>query len=326
MPKRTLPRRLALASIESRQKAVVNWKTVVAQPCELGESPFWQPDEQRLYWVDIAARQVCRSRVAMGGVERWAMPSEPGCIAPARSGGLVIALRDGIYRARQWGGPLQRLVAAAHDPATTRFNDGKADPLGRFWSGTIYEPRDACKARLYSLEGGPSGAPVLQEMAGEATVANGLAWSPDASTLYWADTSTHTVRAWDWDAGRNLMSRERVFRQWPAKPAGWQPGMPGYGGRPDGAAVDVAGNYYVAMFEGGRLLKLSPGGELLADIAVPALCPTMPCFGGADLKTLYLTTARHKRSAEELQTWPDSGCVFSMRVDVPGLPVNFFQD
>jgi len=254
------------------------------------------------------------------------MASEPGCIAPARSGGLVIALRDGIYRARQWGGPLQPLVAAAHDPATTRFNDGKADPLGRFWAGTIYEPRDARKARLYSLEGRNGGALVLEDKAGEATVGNGLAWSPDAATLYWTDTSAHTIRAWDWDAGRNLMSRERVFRRWPGKPAGWQPGMPGYSGRPDGAAVDVEGNYYVAMFEGGRLLKLSPAGELLADIAVPALCPTMPCFGGADLKTLYLTTARHNRSAEELQTWPESGCLFSLSVDTPGLPVNFYAD
>ena len=121
------------------------------------------------------------------------------------------------------------------------------------------------------------------------------------------------------------MSRERVFMQWPAKPEGWQPGMGGYGGRPDGSAVDVQGNYYVAMHEGARL-KLSPAGELLADIAVPAQCPTMPCFGGADLKTLYLTTARHQRPAAELHRYPDSRCVFRMRVEVPGLPVNFFQD
>ena len=127
----------------------------------------------------------------------------------------------------------------------------------------------------------------------------------------------------------SAMTRERIFKQWAGKPDGWQsglPGMPVYGGRPDGAAVDVQGNYYVAMFEGGRVLKLSPAGEVLADIPVPALCPTMPCFGGNDLKTLYLTTACHGRSAAELKTWPGSGCVFSMQVEVPGLPVNFFLD
>ena len=308
----------------------MTWQTVVTQPSELGESPFWHPGEQMLYWVDISARQIHRANVFMDSVESWAMPSEPGCIAPAKTqgqaSGLVIALRDGIYRALQWRGALQQLVPAEHDPATTRFNDGKADPLGRFWAGTIYEPRDAARAQLFSLDCRAGRAPALELKAGEATTANGLAWSPDTGTLYWADTSSHTIRAWDWDGLGNAMTGERVFHQWPHKPEGWQPGMSGYAGRPDGAAVDVQGNYYAAMYEGGRLVKLSPSGKVLEEIAVPAQCPTMPCFGGADLKTLYLTTARQKRSARELQIYPDSGCVFSMRVDVPGLPVNFFQD
>ena len=309
----------------------MTWHTACDLACELGESPFWHPDEQRLYWVDIEARQIHRTDGQSGRVESWAMPSEPGCIAPARTdgvcSGLVIALRDGIYRARQWGGALELLIAARHNPATTRFNDGKADPLGRFWAGTMYEPRNAALAQLFSLDGRISSAvPALQVKAGHATIANGLAWSPDAAILYWADTPSHAVRAWDWNAQANTLSHERIFSKWPAKPAGWQPGMDGYGGRPDGAAVDVQGNYYIAMYEGARLLKLSPAGALLANIAVLAQCPTMPCFGGADLKTLYLTTARQKRSAAELQRYPDSGCVFSMRVDVPGLPVNFFLD
>ena len=308
----------------------MTWQTVADQPDELGESPFWHPDEQLLYWVDIAGRKLRRADVAARSVESWAMPSEPGCVAPARTDGvctgLVIALRDGIYRARRWGGPLELLAPALHDPATTRFNDGKADPNGRFWAGNLYEPRDAARAQLFSLDRRGNRVPALEVKAGNATIANGLAWSPDAGTMYWADTPSHAVRAWDWNADTNVLSRERVFMQWPGKPAGWMPGMRGYGGRPDGAAVDVQGNYYVAMYEGARLLKLSPAGALLADIAVPAQCPTMPCFGGADLKTLYLTTARQKRPAAELQRYPDSGRVFSMQVEVPGLPVNFFQD
>jgi sugar lactone lactonase YvrE len=306
------------------------WQTAMAQPSELGESPFWHTDEQRLYWVDIAVRQLCRADASGQKVESWAMPSEPGCIAPARTdgknSGLVIALRDGIYRARHWGGTIELLAPALHDAATSRFNDGKADPTGRFWAGTMYEPRDAARAQLFSLDGRQGRAAALELKAGNATTANGLAWSPDGATLYWTDTPSHAIRAWDWEAQTGAMRNERVFWQCPGKPAGWQPGMPGYGGRPDGAAVDVEGNYYVAMYEGARLLKLSPAGELLADIAVPAQCPTMPCFGGDDLKTLYLTTARHQRPAAELQRWPESGCVFSMRVDVPGLPVNFFLD
>lgn len=312
----------------------MTWQTVVTQPDALGESPFWHPDEQMLYWVDIPGRQVHRLNIFMGSVESWAMPSEPGCIAPARdaegnTNGLVIALRDGIYRAYDWGGRLQLLAPALHDVATSRFNDGKADPAGRFWAGTLYEPRDAAKAQLFSLDAqnsGPAGAVALRAMAGDATTANGLAWSPDANTIYWSDTPSHTIRAWDWDIQTGAMSGERIFRRWPGKPAGWQPGRPGqvdYMGRPDGAAVDVQGNYYVAMYEGARVLKLSPQGDLLADIPVPAQCPTMPCFGGPDLHTLYLTTARQNRPESELQHYPDSGCVFSMQVDVPGLPVNF---
>ena len=291
------------------------------QTCELGESPFWHPTEQQLYWVDIQGKQIHRCNIFMGSIESWAMPSEPGSIAPAKSGGLVVALRDGIYRARQWGGATEKLVGGLHDPATTRFNDGKADPTGRFWAGTMYEPRTAPNAQLFSLNDG-----VLELKVSHATIANGLAWSPDAKTIYWADTPTHAVRAWDWDAQTNAMSGERIFKQWPVKPQGWQFGMQDYGGRPDGAAVDINGNYYVAMFEGARICKLSPDGTELASIAVPAQCPTMPCFGGDDLKTLYVTTARYNRSDAELQAYPDSGCVFSMRTDVPGLPVSTYAD
>ena len=311
----------------------MTWQTLASPPNALGESPFWHPNEARLYWVDIPARQIVRCDVASSRTENWAMPSEPGCIAPARTNGnpsgLVIALRSGIYRAHQWGGELQQLLPAPYDTATMRFNDGKADPRGRFWAGTMVEPRDKAAAQLFSLDGRSGIAPALQLMAGDATIANGLAWSPDGATLYWSDTTAHVTRAWDWDAGSNILHSGRVFKQWTGKPDGWQSGTAGaagYGGRPDGAAVDVEGNYFAAMFEGARVVKLSPSGELLASIAVPAQCPTMPCFGGADLKTLYLTSARHNRPAAELQAWPDSGRVFSMRVDVPGLPVNFFED
>jgi sugar lactone lactonase YvrE len=309
---------------------MTQWRTVTAAPDELGESPFWHPLERRLYWVDIAGRQVRRADPATGSVESWAMPSEPGCIAPLRAGGLVAALRDGVYRASSWGGPLVPVARFGHDPKTTRFNDGKADPVGRFWAGTMYERGDARKAELYSIDLRSSnsnpGEPLVELKAHNAVTANGLAWSPDTATLYWADTPNHVIHAWDWDAELNLMSHHRIFRQLPGKPAGWQPGQPGYGGRPDGAAVDTRGNYWCAMYEGGRLLKFDPTGELIAEIPVPVRCPTMPCFGDDDLRTLYVTTARRNRSAEELRALPQSGCLFAMGVDVPGLPVNFVSD
>jgi sugar lactone lactonase YvrE len=317
------------SSASSTPAAPLQWQAVTA-PDGLGESPFWHPHELMLYWVDIPNRQVRRMNVFMGTVESWPMPSEPGSIAPAASGGLVLALRDGMYRARQWGGALELLHRFAHDPATTRFNDGKADPVGRFWAGTMYEPRDKPLAVLHALDL-RSGTPTVQDMLDGVILSNGLAWSPDARTVYWADTVPHTVWAWDWDAASNAMTRRRVFAQFTPKPAGWQYGLPGctpatYGGRPDGAAVDAEGNYWVAMFEGARLLQLAPDGRQLAEHRLPAQCPTMPCFGGDDLRTLYVTTASYNRPAAELRDMPQSGCVFSTRVDVPGLPVNFFQD
>ena len=307
----------------------MKWEVAVAQPDQLGESPFWHPQEQRLYWLDIAGMRVQRWDPASGKHEHWQLDQEPGCMAPAAGGGLVLALRDGIYRARGWGGALQAIVHFRHG-ATTRFNDGKADPVGRFWAGTIYQPRDARKADLYSFDcrpdNGNGGKPLVQLKAGNATTANGLAWSPDGHTVYWTDTNQHAIQAWDFEPAANAMRHHRVFRAFPGKPAGWKPGDAGYGGRPDGAAVDAEGYYWCAMFEGARVLRLSPAGEVVADLPLPARCPTMPCFGGPDLRTLYVTTASHQRPAAELQEFPQSGCVFSTRVDVPGLPTNFFID
>lgn len=306
---------------------MMEWRKVVAQRDELGESPFWHPDERMLYWVDIPGRQIRRADPATGNTESWPVPMDPGCIAPVRGGGLVIALRDGIYRAAGWGSALTLIARFGHDPKTTRFNDGKADPQGRFWAGTMYEPRDRRAAELYSVDLRPSagngGEPVIELKADNGVIANGLAWSPDARTVYWSDTTHHVIYAWDWDAHTNAMSGHRVFHQFPGKPDGWKTGDAGYGGRPDGAAVDVQGNYWVAMFEGGRVLKLSPSGEVLQHIPVPVRCPTMPCFGGADLKTLFVTSASYNRPAEELQALPQSGCIIAAQVDVPGLPVNF---
>jgi sugar lactone lactonase YvrE len=302
-----------------------SWQKLGPDTYELGESPFWHPQEHMLYWVDIPGKKILRANVTMGAVQAWDMPSEPGCIAPAASGGLVLALRDGVYRARAWGGALERITTLPYDTTSVRANDGKCDSLGRFWVGTIDEPKAHRAAELFSIDC-RAGAALVQRQAGDALTANGLAWSPQGDTLYWADTPNHVVHAWDFDPGANRLSRHRTHLQFAAKPAGWTWEDGRYQGRPDGAAVDVLGNYWVSMFEGRRVCCFAPDGRLLQELATPAQCPTMPCFGGEDLKTLYLTTARHGRSAAELARFPDSGAVFFTRVDTPGLPVNFFAD
>ena len=304
----------------------MTWQALSTTPCELGESPFWHPHEQMLYWVDIPGKKIQRANVYLGSVESWDLPTEPGCIAPAASGGLVMALRHGVFRAHSWGGPLQRIATMDYDPSRMRANDGKCDALGRFWIGTIDESRSAHDAALFCLDGRGGGTPTLSRKAGPATTANGLAWSPDGRTLYWADTPAHVVWAWDVDPTTNTLSAQRTFHQFSPKPADWQFEQNAYQGRPDGATVDVEGNYWVAMFEGGRLCQFAADGRLLAEVPTPFQCPTMPCFGGDDLRTLYLTSASYRRSPAELQAFPLSGCVISMRVEVPGLPVNFYTD
>jgi sugar lactone lactonase YvrE len=303
----------------------MNWQTLSPNTFELGESPFWHPQEQMLYWVDIPGKKILRANVYMGTVESWDMPSEPGCIAPANGGGLVIALRHGVFRAREWGGALTLITMLPYDPATIRANDGKCDAAGRFWVGTIDEPKAARAAALFSIDC-RQGAVQVERKAGDALTGNGLAWSPDNRTVYWSDTPSHLVHAWDYDLDSNAMAAPRTFAQLPPKPGGWTFEDATYRGRPDGAAVDVQGNYYTAMYEGARICKFAPDGRLLAEIATPAQCPTMPCLGGEDLKTLYITTARHGRGAAELAAYPQSGAVFFTRVNTPGLPVNFFAD
>lgn len=303
----------------------MTWQALSDDVFELGESPFWHPTEQQLYWVDIPGKAILRANVYMGFVQRWDMPSEPGCIAPAAKGGLVIALRDGVFRAQEWGGELERIAALPYDTAVIRANDGKCDALGRFWVGTIDEPKAGRAAELFSVDC-RNGRATVQRHAGDALTANGLAWSPDNRTVFWSDTPNHITHAWDYDLASNLLSAHRVWRTYEPKPAGWTFENTAYAGRPDGAAVDVEGNYYAAMFEGRRICKFAADGSLLDSWETPAQCPTMPCFGGEDLKTLYITTARHGRSAAELAQFPLSGAVFFMRVDVAGLPVHFFAD
>jgi sugar lactone lactonase YvrE len=290
--------------------------TALAAPASrLGESPLWHPQEQRLYWCDIPGRRVHRFDPATERHTQWDFDSDVGCIAPWLDGGLLLALRSGLVLFDPANGDTTPLVEAPYETGSERFNDGKADPLGRLWVGTIYEPREPALAALYCFADGE-----LTRMADGITVSNGLAWSPDARTMYWSDTKAHTVYMFDFDVMAGSISNRREFARFAVR----EPEQPlaDYGGRPDGAAVDAEGCYWVAMYEGARLLRLSPAGAILRELPLPVRCPTMPCFGGPDMKTLFITTACDKRPADELAAEPLAGRVLTLRVDVPGLPAH----
>ena len=288
-------------------------------PSELGESPFWHPDEQRLYWCDIQAHCIRAWTPSSGEMQAWPMPSEPGCCAPAPGGKLVIGLRDGMYLLDTRSSDLQCLTPLPHDTSVLRLNDGRCDTAGRFWAGSVFSPKTAPLAELWRLQATARGYQV-QRMAGDNLTANGLAFSPDNRWMYWAHTGAHRIDRFAFDLATGTISNRQPWVQFPPKTEG-QP----YGGRPDGACVDVEGHYWVAMYEGGCVLRLAPSGAVVQRVELPLRCPTMPCLGGADGRTLYITSARHGRPASELEGPAPAGSLLSLRVDVPGLPVNFFK-
>jgi len=273
---------------------------------DLAESPLWSVALQRLWFVDINRPALHRFDPASGQDEYWPMPEAIGCVAATADGALIAALRGGIYRLDLDQGRPQQIAPAPYDPATTRFNDGRCDRQGRFWVGSMFEPRKEPVGALYRLDGDRL---VAQALAGGVSTSNALAWSPDGATMYHADTNSHRVHAYDYDIRTAALSNRRIFLD-----------LTGSGERPDGATVDAAGNYWVAFYGAGKVAQFSPAGQRLREVLLPVKAPTMPCFGGSDLKTLYITSARQKHTAEELARMPLAGGIFAAEVEVPGIP------
>jgi sugar lactone lactonase YvrE len=223
-------------------------------------------------------------------------------------------MRSGLALLNFESGRLTPIADAPYDQSAMRFNDGRCDAAGRLWVGTIYEPRDHPHAALHCLERGS-----LRDSGKRATVSNGVAFSPDNRTMYHADTTSHCIRSYAFDVDSGALGESRVLKQFSSDRKN------DYGGRPDGGAVDSEGAYWCAMYEGGRLLRLSPDGDILHEVVLPVRCPTMMAFGDDDLRTLYITTVSKNRPADELALHPLSGCVLRLRVDVPGLPEHFYR-
>jgi len=286
-------------------------------PSLLGESPFWHPNERKLYWCDILGKKIFRFDPASKAEESWSLPQEPGCIAPIKEGGLIVGMRDGIYSFIPTNQELELLYSSPFNSSKERFNDGKCDALGRLWLGSIYEPKTFENACLYSFQkNGPGFS--LNKMARENITSNGLAFSPNNQLLYWAHTSKHRIDCYDFYPKTGLISNRRLYKQFPLK---GEEAI--YQGRPDGACIDVEGCYWVAMYEGGKVIKISPSAEVIQEIHLPTKYPTMPCLGGVNGKTLFITTAAPK-NVQSIEADPLAGKIFVTEVDTPGIPVNFF--
>lgn len=270
---------------------------------ELGESPRWSAREACLYWVDISAHRVHRFDPATGQNDMRQFDQPVGCVAPRAGGGLVLGMRYGVGVIDRWEGDV-RPLGAPFLTGDYRCNDAATDAAGNWWLGSVDEAKATHDAALYRIT--PGGAAV--RMFGGMTTCNSAGFSPDGRTFYHADTPTHAIRAFDHDPATGTLSGERLFHQF------------AHGtGRPDGAAVDAEGCLWSALFDGGRVVQLSPAGELLTTIDLPVSRPTMISFGGADGRTAFITSARKGLTEEELAGEPHAGGLFSFRVDVPGL-------
>jgi sugar lactone lactonase YvrE len=286
----------------------------------LGECPLWSVEEQCLYFVDIAAFRVHRFDPLTGALRSFAAPEEPACLALMAGRRLMVGLRSGFAVLNTESGAWGETLKVDYDPTQFRFNDGRTDSAGRFWAGTVFAPRTSNAAALYCLERGEARKVLGPETEQGVKTSNGLAFDAVSGWMYHSDTSNHIVRRYDYDARTGSVGQGMVFAHMQdTRPA------PSYGGRPDGAALDIEGYYWSAQYEGGRILRFAPDGSVNLEIQVPAKRPTMLAFGGTDLRTLYITSAREGANEAELAQYPHSGALFSLdlaavAINATGLP------
>lgn len=284
----------------------VDVRCVLDARAGLGESPVWCSEEQALYWVDMLAPALFRLDPATGTQQSWWMPELISAVGLREGGGAVVSLRTGLHLLDLESGALSFLAPDPEDeqPAT-RLNDGKVAPEGRFWVGSMDEERQSRPlGSLYRLDPDHSCHQILTDL----TISNGLAWSPDGSTMYLADTVQQWIRAYDYDPASGAISNQRVLASGPET------------GGPDGGTTDLEGYYWSAGGFAGVLNRWAPDGRLDRQIKLPIPKPSSLCFGGPELTTIYITSIRAGLSAEQLAQAPLSGGIFALDVDTPGTP------
>lgn len=268
----------------------------------LGEGPVWSVAEGALYWVDIKEHRLQRLHPESGNYQRWSLPSEIGSFALRERGGAVVALRNGFHLLDLEASALTFLHNPEPEKEENRFNDGKCDPAGRFWAGTMGDG-DAPTGALYRLD--RSGA--CRTVRTGVKISNGLGWSPDGATMYYTDSPLGVIFAFDFSVENGTLSNERVF-------ATVQDGFP------DGLAVDSEGFVWSAIWDGWRVNRFAPDGSLERSLSLPVQRPTSCTFGGADLTELFITSAKDGLSDAELSEQPEAGHVFRVQTQVAGLP------
>jgi sugar lactone lactonase YvrE len=271
----------------------------------LGECVRWDHEAKLVYWVDINNNRLHRFNPATGQNDTMDIGENIGCFAQDNKGGFIAGTRSGYVHITKFGGDIVPLASPDYDRSKARFNDGRCDNSGRFWAGTMWEPRDRAGGTVYCLEADGR----FRADAVPTVITNAMTFSPDGKTMTLTDSPKHELWAFDYDEKTGAPSNRRVIRRYDPPT-----------GRPDGACVDSKGNIYVAIIQGARVEKLSPSGELLAIIELPVPCPTCCTFGGNDLRTLYIVTGRIRMTDEELAAKPEAGGIYAARMEAPHAP------
>ncbi|WP_089178028.1 SMP-30/gluconolactonase/LRE family protein [Bosea sp. AS-1] len=284
-------------------------ETVLPGPFALGEGPCWHGGEGALYFVDALAPAIHRWSPA-GGLDTWPMPEIVGSFAIRRGGGLIASLQTGFATVDLTNGGVQSLVDPEPEKPANVLNDGKCDRKGRFWCGSRDGALKDPSGALYRLDPDFS----VQRMDQGFIVSNGIAFSPDDRTMYFADSRAETVFAYDFDIDTGTISNRRVFFS-----------TRDIEGRCDGATVDAEGFYWCALVHGGKIARVDPKGRFDRLIDMPVKHPTMCTFGGDGLDVLYVTSAASMLSEAERANNPQAGNLFAIHgLGVKGLPEPLF--
>ena len=276
----------------------------------VGEGPIWDADANVLWWVDIMSSELYAYDPQTGENREWNVGQHVGTVVQRASGGLMLALRDGFAAFDPDSGKLEMLAdPEAHLPGN-RFNDGKCDPGGRFWAGTMAYEDHSDQGSVYRMDTDHS----VHKMIENIGVSNGIIWSLDAKTMYYTDSLDYAIRAYDYDVGTGGISNERISIDFPQEM-----------GIADGFTIDEEGMLWVAHFGSSRVRRWNPDtAAVLVEIELPTASITACAFGGPNLDQLYITCATLGMSDAEKAQQPHAGGLFVAEVGVRGLPSDKF--
>ncbi len=282
----------------------MNAELLIDARAQLGEGALWDQRTHTLLWADITGGIVHRFNPASGASQHWEVGPYVGTIVLRASGGAVLATQNGFVALDFDTGTLTSLNDPESDVPGNRFNDGKCDPAGRLWAGTMSLHDEEHTGTLWRLNADLS----CTAMIADVSISNGLTWSSDQRTFYYIDTPTFQVVAYDYDIDSGDIYNRRIAIEVDRQEGG-----------PDGMCIDAEDKLWIAHWGGGRVVRWDPHtGELMTRIHVPAAHTSSCAFGGPGLETLYITTAREGMSEDALAQQPHSGGLFVAHPKVSG--------